>query len=67
MGENTLQEDKELILEVLKQVESLGYVIVGNNSFIQTTNGVVCLHPINKDFLATEINDRLTDLEEAEK
>ena len=67
MGENTLQEDKELILEVLKQVEALGYVIIGGNSFVQTTNGVVCLHPINKDFLANEINDRLTDLEESEK
>ena len=67
MGEDKLQEDKEMILEVLKQVESLGYVIIGGTSFIQTTNGVVCLHPVNKDFLANEISKRFTDSEEAEK
>lgn len=67
MGENTLEEDKELILEILNQIESLGYVIVGGTSFIQTTNGVVCIHPVNKDFLATEISEKLTDSEEAEK
>ena len=44
----------------------MGYVIVGSQSYIQATSGILCIHPINTGHLANEISVRLNGLEDSE-
>ena len=50
---------QELIAEILRELDDMGFVIVGKMSHIQVSEGVVCVHPINKDFIALEVDQRL--------
>ena len=61
-----VEEKKKLIGDILKELESMGYVIVGGQSYIQSTSGILCIHPINSSHLVTEISLRLNDSEESE-
>ena len=42
----------------------MGYVVVGAQSYIQATSGILCIHPINSGHLVNEISIRLSGLEE---
>ena len=61
-----VEEKKKLIGDILKELESMGYVIVGGQSYIQSTSGILCIHPINTGHLVNEISVRLSALEESE-
>ena len=54
-----IDERKRLIVAALKELEDMGYVIVGKQSYIQSTSGILCIHPINSGHLANEISIRL--------
>tara|TARA_R100001594_G_C3923622_1_gene236343 strand:+ start:338 stop:556 length:219 start_codon:yes stop_codon:yes gene_type:complete len=52
---NEKDRDQLLIEQAFKTLEELGYVIVGNHSYIQAVNGILCVHPVNRDYLANTV------------
>ena len=61
-----IEENKKLLRAAFKELESMGYVVVGSQSYIQSTSGILCIHPINNGHLVNEIALRLNASEESE-
>ena len=55
---------KKILIEAFKELERMGYVIVGGQSYIQATSGILCIHPINTGHLVNELSLRLNGSEE---
>ena len=65
MNNNEIMDDKKKILAAaFKELEIMGYVIVGSQSYIQATSGILCIHPINTGHLINEVAVRLSASEE---
>ena len=54
---------KKILIEAFKELEKMGYVIVGGQSYIQATSGILCIHPINTGHLVNELSIRLNGSE----
>ena len=54
---------KKILIEAFKELERMGYVIVGGQSYIQATSGILCIHPINTGHLVNELSIRLNGSE----
>ena len=61
-----IDERKKILTEAFKELEIMGYVVVGAQSYIQATSGILCIHPINTGHLVNEIAVRLSAEEESE-
>ena len=61
-----VSDKKKILIAAFKELEAMGYVVVGGQSYIQTTSGILCIHPINTGHLVNEISVRLSALEESE-
>ena len=61
-----IDNKKKILAEAFKELEKMGYVVVGGQSYIQATSGILCIHPINTGHLVNEIAVRLNALEESE-
>ena len=61
-----IDQRKKLLTEAFKELETMGYVVVGSQSYIQATSGILCIHPINTGHLVNEISIRLSAVEESE-
>lgn len=61
-----IDQRKKILTEAFKELEIMGYVIVGAQSYIQATSGILCIHPINTGHLVNEIAVRLNAEEESE-
>ena len=61
-----IDQRKKILTEAFKELEIMGYVIVGAQSYIQATSGILCIHPINTGHLVNEIAVRLSVEEESE-
>ena len=61
-----IDERKKILTAAFKELEIMGYVIVGAQSYIQATSGILCIHPINTGHLVNEIAVRLNAEEESE-
>ena len=61
-----IDERKKLLTKAFKELETMGYVVVGSQSYIQATSGILCIHPINTGHLVNEIAVRLNAEEESE-
>ena len=59
-----LNDKKKILVEVFKELEDMGYVVVGSQSYIQATSGILCIHPINTGHLINELSIRLNGSEE---
>ena len=58
-----IDKRKKLLVVAFKELEAMGYVIVGRQSYIQSTSGILCIHPINTGHLVNEIVLRLNESE----
>ena len=54
-----VNDKKKILIQVFKELEEMGYVIVGKQSYIQATSGILCIHPINTGHLVNELSIRL--------
>ena len=61
-----IDERKKILTAAFKELEIMGYVVVGSQSYIQATSGILCIHPINTGHLVNEIAVRLNAEEESE-
>ena len=61
-----IDQRKKILTEAFKELEIMGYVVVGSQSYIQATSGILCIHPINTGHLVNEIAVRLNAEEESE-
>tara|TARA_Y100000310_G_scaffold149832_1_gene149214 strand:+ start:1091 stop:1285 length:195 start_codon:yes stop_codon:yes gene_type:complete len=61
-----IDERKKILTAAFKELETMGYVVVGSQSYIQATSGILCIHPINTGHLVNEIAVRLSAEEESE-
>ena len=61
-----IDDKKKILIAAFKELEQMGYVVVGSQSYIQSTSGILCIHPINTGHLVNEISIRLSALEESE-
>ena len=61
-----IDDKKKILTEAFKELETMGYVVVGAQSYIQATSGILCIHPINTGHLVNEIAVRLSAEEESE-
>lgn len=61
-----IDERKKILTAAFKELEIMGYVVVGSQSYIQATSGILCIHPINTGHLVNEIAVRLSVEEESE-
>ena len=61
-----VDDKKKILTEAFKELETMGYVVVGSQSYIQATSGILCIHPINTGHLVNEISVRLNGLEDPE-
>ena len=61
-----VNDKKKILIQVFKELEEMGYVIVGKQSYIQATSGILCIHPINTGHLVNEIVLRLNESESSE-
>ena len=61
-----IDERKKILTAAFKELEIMGYVVVGSQSYIQATSGILCIHPINTGHLVNEISIRLSAVEESE-
>tara|TARA_Y100001973_G_scaffold13536_1_gene19065 strand:+ start:2148 stop:2366 length:219 start_codon:yes stop_codon:yes gene_type:complete len=52
-------KDEQLIAQALEELQAMGYVIVGKQSYLHTSNGILCVHPINNDYIASVIVDKI--------
>ena len=59
-----INDKKKILTAIFKELEAMGYVVVGSQSYIQSTSGILCIHPINTGHLVNEISIRLSGLEE---
>jgi|TARA_Y100000296_G_C4965760_1_gene153315 uncharacterized protein YabN with tetrapyrrole methylase and pyrophosphatase domain len=59
-----VDDKKKILIEAFKELEKMGYVIVGGQSYIQATSGILCIHPINTGHLVNELSLRLNGSEE---
>ena len=64
MDNEQLDKNKKLLAAVFKEIEAMGHVVVGKQSYIESISGLLCIHPINIGHLINEISARLTALEE---
>ena len=61
-----IDKKKKMLTEAFREMESMGYVVVGGQSFLESTSGILCVHPINTGHLINELAVRLSALEEPE-
>ena len=61
-----IDQRKKLLTKAFKELETMGYVVVGSQSYIQATSGILCIHPINTGHLVNEISIRISAEEESE-
>ena len=61
-----IDDKKKILTAAFKELEAMGYVVVGAQSYIQATSGILCIHPINSCHLVNEISIRLSDSEDFE-
>jgi len=61
-----IDKKKKMLVKAFKELEAMGYVIVGRQSYIQSTSGILCIHPINTGYLVNEIVLRLSESENSE-
>ena len=61
-----IDKNKLILTAAFKEMEALGCVVVGGQSFLESTSGILCIHPINNGHLINEIAIRLSALEESE-
>ena len=61
-----INDKKKLLIEVFKELEDMGYVVVGAQSHLQATSGILCIHPINTGHLINEKSVRLNASEDSE-
>tara|TARA_Y100000034_G_scaffold110172_1_gene142107 strand:- start:134 stop:331 length:198 start_codon:yes stop_codon:yes gene_type:complete len=59
-----VDDKKKILIEAFKELEKMGYVIVGGQSYIQATSGILCIHPINTGHLVNELSLRLNGSKE---
>tara|TARA_R110000824_G_scaffold106287_2_gene251103 strand:+ start:360 stop:563 length:204 start_codon:yes stop_codon:yes gene_type:complete len=60
----SIDRNKKLLAIVFKEIENMGHVVVGKQSYIESISGLICIHPINIGHLINEISARLTAAEE---
>ena len=61
-----IDKNKLILTAAFKEMEALGYVVVGGQSYVESTSGILCIHPINSGHLINELAVRLSALEEPE-
>ena len=61
-----IDKNKLILTAAFKEMEALGCVVVGGQSFLESTSGILCIHPINTGHLINELAIRLSALEEPE-
>ena len=61
-----VDDKKKILTEAFKELETMGYVVVGAQSYIQATSGILCIHPINTGHLVNEISVRLNGSKDSE-
>ena len=61
-----IDRKKKILTEAFKEMEAMGYVVVGGQSYVESTSGILCIHPINSGHLINELAIRLSALEEPE-
>ena len=61
-----IDKKKKMLTEAFKEMEAMGCVVVGGQSFLESTSGILCIHPINTGHLVNELAIRLSALEEPE-
>ena len=59
-----VNDKKKILVKAFKELEDMGYVVVGSQSYIQATSGILCIHPINTGHLINELSIRLNGSEE---
>ena len=64
MDNEQLDKNKKLLAAVFREIEEMGHVVVGKQSYVESISGIVCIHPINTGHLINEIAYRITDAEE---
>ena len=55
-----IDSKKKILIDAFKELEKMGYVVVGSQSYIQATSGILCIHPINTGHLVNELSIRLS-------
>jgi len=61
-----IDKKKKMLTKAFREMEAMGYVVVGGQSYVESTSGLLCLHPINNGHLINELAVRLSALEEPE-
>jgi hypothetical protein len=61
-----IDKNKLILTAAFKEMEALGCVVVGGQSFLEATSGILCIHPINTGHLINEIAVRLSASEDSE-
>ena len=61
-----IDKKKKMLTEAFREMEAMGYVVVGGQSYVESTSGILCIHPINTGHLINELAVRLSALEEPE-
>ena len=59
-----IDDKKKILIAAFKELEQMGYVVVGTQSYLQSTSGILCIHPINTGHLVNELSLRLNGLKE---
>jgi len=61
-----IDKKKKMLTEAFREMEAMGYVVVGGQSYVESTSGLLCIHPINNGHLINELAVRLSALEKPE-
>ena len=61
-----IDKKKKILTEAFREMEAMGCVVVGGQSYVESTSGILCIHPINTGHLINELAVRLSALEEPE-
>tara|TARA_R110000824_G_scaffold77651_4_gene196324 strand:+ start:1453 stop:1647 length:195 start_codon:yes stop_codon:yes gene_type:complete len=61
-----MDNKKKILTAAFKEMEAMGCVVVGGQSFLESTSGILCIHPINSGHLINELAIRLSALEKPE-
>ena len=61
-----IDKKKKILTEAFREMEAMGGVVVGGQSYVESTSGILCIHPINTGHLINELAVRLNALEEPE-
>ena len=61
-----IDKNKLILTAAFKEMEALGCVVVGGQSFLESTSGILCIHPINTGHLINELAVRLSASEDSE-